>query len=297
MQINTSDINSITFSAKARAYFQILKFRLTLTVVVSAGFGYLLAANNNINYLTLFSLLVGGFLMTGAANILNQVIEIESDFLMKRTFARPLPSNKLTINEALFYCLGLVSIGFLILLTNANPLTAYLTLISVILYAFVYTPMKKVSAFSVLVGAFPGAMPPLIGWAAYSSTLGIEAWIIYGLQFIWQFPHFWSIAWVLDSDYKKAGFKMLPTESGKSNSTALQIIIYTFFLIPIGLLPYKIGLTGVFSATAIIIFGLLFFAQAIYLYKTKTDKAAKQLMFGSILYLTLVQISLVIDRI
>lgn len=297
MQTNETISHPITFSEKIKAYFQILKFRLTLTVVISAGFGYLLAANGNINYTTLFSLLVGGFLMTGAANILNQVIEIDSDFLMKRTFSRPLPSNKLSINEALFYCLGLVSVGFLLLLSNANPLTAFLTLISVILYAFVYSPMKKVSAFSVLVGAFPGAMPPLIGWAAFSNSLGIEAWIIYGLQFIWQFPHFWAIAWILDSDYKKAGFKMLPAESGKSNRTAIQIIIYTVFLLPIGLLPYKIGLTGVYSAIGISILGLLFLAQAIYLYKTKTDKAAKQLMFGSILYLTLVQILLVIDRI
>lgn len=297
MQTEQTITHSITFSEKLKAYFQILKFRLTLTVVISAGFGYLLAANGNINYTTLFSLLFGGFLMTGAANILNQVIEIDSDFLMKRTFSRPLPSNKLTINEALFFCLILISIGFLLLLSNANPLTAFLTLVSVILYAFVYTPMKKVSSFSVLVGAFPGAMPPLIGWAAYSNSLGIEAWVIYGLQFIWQFPHFWAIAWVLDADYKKAGFKMLPTESGKSNRTAFQIIIYTAFLIPMGLLPFKIGITGVFSAIGIVILGLLFLAQAIYLFKTKTDKAAKQLMFGSILYLTLVQILLVTDRI
>lgn len=289
--------STITFSEKIKAYFQILKFRLTLTVVISAGFGYFLAANGNINYTTLFSLLLGGFLMTGAANILNQVIEIDSDFLMKRTFSRPLPSNRLTINQALFYCLILISAGFLLLLSKANPLTAFLTLISVILYAFVYTPMKKVSSFSVLIGAFPGAMPPLIGWAAFSNSLGIEAWIIYGLQFVWQFPHFWAIAWVLDADYKKAGFKMLPTESGKSNKTAFQIIVYTVFLIPIGLLPMKFGITGIYSAIGITFLGLLFLAQSIYLYKTKTDKAAKQLMFGSILYLTLVQILLVIDRI
>lgn len=274
----------------------LLKPRLTLTVVISAGFGYVFAANGNINYINLASLIFGGFVMTGAANILNQVIEKDSDALMKRTTMRPLPNQIISINEALIFCAILILTGLLILLSKTNPLTAFLTFLSVLLYAFAYTPMKKISPFSVLIGAFPGAMPPLIGWAAYANNLHLEAWILFSIQFIWQFPHFWAIAWVLDSDYSKAGFKMLPSNAGKSAQSATQILIYTLFMIPIGLLPMKLGYTGIVSAIVISTAGILFSCQAIYLLKTKTDKAAKMLMFGSFIYLPIVQIALIADR-
>ncbi len=297
MNVVTPPSPSSSFAIKSKAYVALLKPRLTLTVVISAGFGYAFAAKGVVDYLNLLGLLFGGFVMTGAANILNQIIEKDSDGLMKRTTSRPLPNEILSINEALGFCFILLSTGFLVLLTKTNPLTAFLTFISVLLYAFAYTPMKKVSPFSVLIGAFPGAMPPLIGWAAYANNLHLEAWILFGIQFIWQFPHFWAIAWVLDTDYNKAGFKMLPTKSGKSTQSATQILIYTLFMIPIGLLPMKMGYAGLISGIVITIAGILFSCQAIYLLKTKTDRAAKMLMFGSFIYLPIVQIALIADRI
>lgn len=297
MNISTPTSKPVSLALKLKGFVALLKPRLTLTVVISAGFGYFFAAKGEINYITLCSLLLGGFIMTGAANILNQVLEKESDALMKRTTSRPLPTELISINEALTFCVFLVLSGFLILLSITNPLTAFLTFISVILYAFVYTPMKKVTPFSVLIGAFPGAMPPLIGWAAYANNLQIEAWVLFSIQFMWQFPHFWAIAWVLDADYSKAGIKMLPTSSGKSTQSAFQILVYTLFMIPIGLIPMKLGFTGIISAGIITFIGLLFVAQAIYLLKTKTDKAAKMLMFGSFIYLPILQIALILDRI
>lgn len=297
MNISTPTSKPVSLALKLKGFVALLKPRLTLTVVISAGFGYLFAAKGEINYITLYSLLLGGFIMTGAANILNQVLEKDSDALMKRTTSRPLPTELISINEALTFCVFLVLSGFLILLSITNPLTAFLTFISVILYAFVYTPMKKVTPFSVLIGAFPGAMPPLIGWAAYANNLQIEAWVLFSIQFMWQFPHFWAIAWVLDADYSKAGIKMLPTSSGKSTQSAFQILVYTLFMIPIGLIPMKLGFTGIISAGIITFIGLLFVAQAIYLLKTKTDKAAKMLMFGSFIYLPILQIALILDRI
>jgi protoheme IX farnesyltransferase len=275
---------------------ELLKFRLSFLVLFSGAFGFFLANKGDVNYETLIYFLIGGFCITGAANTLNQIFEKDLDALMQRTKDRPLPSNRLTINEAKLFVAFLLSIGFGLMLWKVNLLATVLTLTSLILYAFVYTPLKQMTPFSVLVGAIPGALPPLIGWVACSGTVSTEALVIFGIQFIWQFPHFWAIAWVLDDDYKKAGFKMLPSKEGRSINTALQIMIYTLFLIPLGLLPTKFGIVGLNSAIIATVCGVLFLAQTFYLMKECSTKAARQIMFGSFLYLPIVQITFILDK-
>jgi heme o synthase len=281
---------------KLKALGEMLKFRLSLLVLFSGAFGFFLANKGSIDYETLTFFLLGGFCITGAANILNQIFEKDLDALMQRTKDRPLPSNRLTISEATVFVFILLAIGFGLMLWKVNLLATVLTLTSLILYAFIYTPLKQITPFSVLVGAIPGALPPLIGWVACSGTVNTEASVIFGIQFIWQFPHFWAIAWVLDDDYKKAGFKMLPSKEGRSINTALQIMIYTLFLIPLGLLPTKFGIVGVNSAIIATVCGVMFLAQTFHLMKECTTKAARQIMFGSFLYLPIVQITFILDK-
>ena len=190
---------------------------------------------------------------------------------------------------------GLVS---LFLLWNfTNLLTLALSIVSMLLYCFVYTPLKRVGPIAVFVGAIPGALPPLLGWVAATEAITHEALIIFGIQFIWQFPHFWAIAWVADDDYKKAGFKLLPSGGGKDLNTAIQIMIYTMFLIPLGLLPAKFGMTGLDSAIVATVCGVAFFAQTFSLMKTGSRQSALRIMFGSFLYLPIVQIAYLLDKI
>jgi protoheme IX farnesyltransferase len=177
-----------------------------------------------------------------------------------------------------------------------NPLTAALSFTSLVLYGFIYTPLKTISPICVFVGAIPGGMPPLIGWVAATGVLGVEAWVLFGIQFMWQFPHFWAIAWVLDEDYKRAGFKMLPTPGGKDLRTAFQIMTYTLLLIPLSLLPLQFGMAGKVSAMIAVVCGVLFLMQTFYLMRTCSKKAAMNIMFGSFLYLPIVQIALVFDK-
>lgn len=298
--MNSVSSKSTLFSEiifKLKAYGELLKFRLSMLVLFSGGFGYFLSSKGIVDYSRLSYFLLGGFMITGAANILNQVFEKDLDKLMKRTQNRPLPTERLSINEAVGFSMFLLAGGFLLLISKVNVPTAFLTLTSLILYALVYTPMKRISPFSVLVGAFPGAMPPLIGWVANTGSISVEALVIFGIQFIWQFPHFWAIAWVADEDYKRAGFKMLPSSGGRNLKTAFQIMIYTLFLIPLGLLPTKFGIVGINSAIILTVCGVLFLAQTFNLMKECTDKAAKQIMFGSFLYLPIVQLTLIFDKV
>jgi protoheme IX farnesyltransferase len=292
--VNTS--NSL-LTEKFRAYVELLKLRLSFLVSFSGGIGYALAADGPINWphLALFSL--AGFLVTGASNIINQIIEIDLDKLMKRTVNRPLPSGRLSVKEALLFCLFIGFTGFYILFFHVNLLAGLLTFLSLILYGFVYTPLKRVGPIAVFVGAFPGALPPLIGWVASAGTIGTEAFTLFAIQFIWQFPHFWAIAWVLDDDYKNAGFKLLPSGGGRDMNTAFQIMIYTLFLIPLGVLPAKFGVTGINAAVIAVVCGVLFLMQTFYLMKECSQKAALQMMFGSFIYLPVVQIAFLLDKV
>lgn len=292
----------ITTHSVVKTYAELLKPRLSLLVAFSSGFGYTLGATS-FHWPTFMLLFIGGFLVSGASITINQIIEKDFDKLMKRTKTRPLPTSRITVNDAIVFAVVTALVGFILLAISTNWITVVLSAISLILYSFVYTPLKRVGPIAVFVGAIPGALPPLLGWVAATGNISTVAIIIFALQFFWQFPHFWAIAWVADDDYKKAGFKLLPSGGGKNLQTAFQIMIYTLMLIPLGILPAKFGLTGINSALVVTIVGTLFFIQTFYLMKqcldkkTDTRKAALSIMFGSFLYLPIVQISFLLDKI
>lgn len=216
---------------------------------------------------------------------------------MKRTLNRPLPTGRITVNEATAFAILCLLVSLVLLWVFTNPLTVALSFVSMVLYSFVYTPLKRVGPIAVFVGAIPGALPPLLGWVAATGAISYEALIIFGIQFIWQFPHFWAIAWVSDDDYKKAGFKLLPSGGGKDHNTSIQITIYTLFLIPLGLLLAKFGITGLDSAIVATVCGIAFLAQTLSLMKTGSRQSALRIMFGSFLYLPIVQIAYLLDKI
>ncbi len=247
------------------------------------------------NWIGLTVLCLGGYLITGAANALNQVLEQDVDQKMARTAKRPLASGRMTKNQAVLIA-GLMSLAGVTLLALFNGLAALIGMISLMSYAFIYTPMKRVSPIAVFIGAIPGALPPMIGWVAVTGSIDPEAIVLFALLFAWQFPHFWAIAWVRFEDYAKAGFYLLPTKK-KDKQSALQSLIYASFLIPIGLMPYIMGLTGVISA--VIVTGMAFYYtfRAWQLYKSCTRDAARQLMFSSFIYLPVVMLALVMDKI
>ena len=284
------------FMAKARAYWELLKFRLSFLVAFSCAFGFVLASPST-NWNTLIMLFIGALLLSGASVAINQIIEKDLDKLMTRTMNRPLPTGRVSVNEAFIFALICFVLSISILLIFTNVLTTILSIVSMILYCFAYTPLKRVGSIAVFIGAIPGALPPLLGWVAATGSISHEAWIIFGIQFIWQFPHFWAIAWVADDDYKKAGFKLLPWGGQKDLNTAIQIMIYTLFLLPLGLLPAKFGVTGIDSAIVATICGVLFLAQTFSLMKTGSRQSAMRIMFGSFLYLPIVQIAYLLDKV
>lgn len=295
----TSDIHHIStyqaIAVKAKAFIELLKIRLSLLVAFSCAFGYALATKGSVNWEVLVMLTVGGFLLSGASVSINQIIEKDLDKIMSRTKNRPLPTERLNVTEAIIFIAFILLISIMILWIYTNPLTVVLSVVSMLLYSFVYTPLKRVGPVAVFVGAIPGALPPLLGWVAATGAISYEALIIFGIQFIWQFPHFWAIAWVADEDYKKAGFKLLPSGGGKDLNTAIQIMIYTLFLIPLGLLPAKFGITGLDSAIVATVCGVAFLAQTFSLMKTGSRQSALRIMFGSFLYLPIVQIAYLVD--
>ncbi|BDD10456.1 protoheme IX farnesyltransferase [Fulvitalea axinellae] len=278
-------------------FLTLLKFRLSLLVAFSSAFGYVVGTKGNFDWLGLLMLSLGGTLVSGASITLNQIQEKDYDKLMKRTSDRPLPTGRVTPKEAYLYALVVGTVGFILLWIFTNPLTTGLSVISLILYAFVYTPLKRVGPVAVLVGAIPGALPPLLGWVAATGYLGIEGLVIFAIQFFWQFPHFWAIAWVADEDYKKAGFKLLPGSGKKDFDTAIKIMIYTLFLIPLGILPAQMGMTGINSAVIATVCGVLFLSQTLSLMKDGSRKSALKIMFGSFFYLPIVQIAYLFDLI
>jgi len=286
-----------SFSLKSRAYIELLKPRLSMLVAFSCAFGYGLASRESLNWQVLVMLTLGGFLLSGASVCINQIIEKDLDKIMTRTMNRPIPTGRISANEATLFSVACLLFSLAILWIYTNPLTVLLSAVSMVLYSFIYTPLKRVGPIAVFVGAIPGALPPLLGWIAYTNNITYEALIIFGIQFIWQFPHFWAIAWVADDDYKKAGFKLLPSGGGRDLNTAIQIMVYTMFLIPLGLLPAKFGITGLDSAIVASICGVAFFAQTFSLMKTGSQKSAKRIMFGSFLYLPIVQIAYLLDKI
>lgn len=278
--------------SKVQGFIKLTKFRLSFLVVLSAVISYFTVADTFV-WQKLVAIICGGFLVTAAANGFNQVIERELDKLMTRTCQRPLPLGILSPAEALLFCSMCAIGGISILFIYTNILSALLGALSVILYAGVYTPLKRVTPFSVFVGAFPGAIPTLIGAVAATPDFGeitFYAWILFAVQFMWQFPHFWAIAWVSHDDYRKAGFFMLPSLGGRDKSSAFQIVVYTLFLIPVSLMPNIFGLSSWAAGMFTFLCGLFFIAQALTLYYKMDVASARKLMFGSFLYLPLVQL-------
>lgn len=278
-----------------KPYIALLKSRLSITVAFSGTFGYILAPIKH-EPLGIILISLAGFLLTGAANIVNQLKEIPYDKLMKRTANRPLPTETLNSKQAYIFGYILVAAA-LALLFYFSWKSAALGFLSYLLYGYVYTPLKRVGPISVFVGAFPGAFPPMIGWVAATGHFGWEPGILFAIQFFWQFPHFWAIAWVADEDYQRAGFKMLPNDGKKDIKTAFTIMIYTLFLVPLGFIPYLLHMAGITSAIITVIAGTLFLCQTFYLMMRPTDKAARWMMFGSFLYLIIIQIALILDKI
>ncbi len=294
----TKEINIAPLQMKARigSYVQLLKLRLTLLVVFSAAITFAYAAKGQLKWTELLLMILGGILTTGSANSLNQIIEKDTDKLMHRTQNRPMPTYKLSTAEALTFAISIGVAGIFILTYYFNLITGILGLFSIISYAFIYTPLKLKSNFAVFVGAIAGAMPPLLGYVAYTNKFGFEPGIMFAIQFIWQFPHFWAIAWVLDEDYSRANIFLLPSKEGRGKSSALQIMLFTLVLIPVSLLPIKFGMAGTTLGIISVLAGLAFFMQSVKLYKECSVKAARELMFGSFIYLPVVQIILLIDK-
>jgi protoheme IX farnesyltransferase len=281
-------------------FVAITKARLAISVVFSTIAGYLLGVESweSSNWLTVFLLIIGGYCMVGASNVFNQVIEVDLDALMDRTKNRPLPAGEITKNQAILLGSVLTAIG-LIILFCINPKTAMFAAISIFMYVSLYTPLKTVTPLSVFVGAFPGAIPYMLGWVAATGHFGIEAGALFMIQFFWQFPHFWAIGWFLYDDYKKAGFFMLPTGE-RDKKTALQTILYTIWMILASLIPV-LGITGrlyLTKVSALIVFllGIWMLFAAIRLYKEMDAKAARKLMIVSVTYISLVQIIFVLDK-
>ncbi len=283
--------------AKLTDYSQLIKFRLTFTIVLSSVFGYLIGFSGALNWVELTALILGGFLVVASSNGLNQIIEKNYDILMTRTENRPLAQNRMSVLEAAIFCTLTGALGVFLLGYYLNQHAAILGIGSLISYAFLYTPLKRVSSVAVYIGAVPGAIPPLLGWVAATGRFSAAAGILFLIQFVWQFPHFWAIAWILDDDYKKAGYRLLPLKKGKTKTTALLILMVTTLLVPISALPYAINMSGVLSIFLLTIGSLILVYFAHQLYKTLSIDAAKKLMFASIVYNPLALIVLLIDKI
>ena len=276
---------------------QLTKVGLSLSVVFSSVAGYLLAVDV-VNFTTLFLLSVGGFFMVGASNAYNQIIEKDTDAIMKRTQNRPLPTGRMSVNTALIIAILFTILGIAILY-SINPKTALFGAISIFLYTSAYTPLKPVTPLAVFVGAIPGAIPFMLGWVAATNQFGIEAGILFMIQFFWQFPHFWAIGWLQYEEYKKAGFNMLPMNT-KDKAAVKQIIFYTIIMILVSVIPV-LKLTGafyIFPLTAVIIalLGGVMLFYALKLHKTEDNIDARKLMLASVLYITVVQIIYVVDK-
>lgn len=280
-------------SDKIKAYMSFTKFRLSSLVIVSALSGYLFAGGRD--GLSIFYLLVGGLLVTSASNGSNQIWEQDTDKLMKRTNSRPLLTGKMSVTEAYIVVILSLAVG-LIMLYQLNYFSAVLGLLAFVMYVFIYTPLKKITPWAVFVGAFPGAIPSMLGYVAFTGHFDLVAGVLFFVQFVWQFPHFWAIAWVSFDDYKAGGFTLLPSKSGKSRASAFQIATYSLALIAFTLLPWGLGWTG--NATLIIgtIVGSVFFWYSYRLLISCEDKDARKLMFASFLYLPLVQFLYVFDK-
>ncbi len=297
LKMNNKHTPTSTLAIKLKDYKELTKFTLSFTVVFTCVICYLLAPNVvSYNWLMIIVLFVAGMLVTGSANAINQAYEKNSDALMKRTANRPVASGRMSQTEAYTFAFIAGGIGVALMWYFFNFSSALLSAFSLFVYAYIYTPLKTKNSIAVLVGGFPGALPCLIGWVAGQDSFGAGGWILFLIQFIWQFPHFWAIAWVSHTDYTKAGFKLLPSDKGPTKFTALQALMYSVLMLPIGILPNYIGLTGDISMYILITCNLAMVWQCIRLYKEMDVKAARRVMFSSYIYLPIVYLALLADK-
>ena len=302
---------SSSFANKAKDYHQLTKFTLSFTVVFSCVVCYLLAPIvKGFDWWMIAILFLAGMLVTGSANAINQAVEKDTDAVMKRTGSRPVAAGRMSQQEAYTFAViaGIVGVGMMWHFFNLS--SALLSAFSLFLYAFIYTPLKKINSIAVLVGALPGALPCLIGWVAATDELSPMAsffvdgrtysnaggWALFLIQFLWQFPHFWAIAWVAHEDYSKAGFKLLPADKGPTKFTAIQGVMYSILMIPVGILPYYFESTGFVSAVVVMVCNVFMVVQSIRLYQQMDVKSARRVMFSSYIYLPIVLLALLADK-
>ena len=278
------------------AYAELTKPRITFLIVLTSAAGFALASPGAVNYSALLSAMFGIALLSSGIATLNQYIERDLDSLMRRTADRPLPSGKLHPNEALVFGWTLTIVAEVYLALMVNPLSALLGLTVIAGYLFAYTPLKTRTTLSTMVGAFPGAVPPLIGWAAARGEIGLEAWVLFAILFLWQFPHFLAIAWMYREDYGRAGILMLPVVEPEGRVTAQQIVVYTVLLLPVSLLPAALGTSGKIYLVGAVVLGLLFLYSSIRAAMSKSRQEAKRLLLASVIYLPLLFILMVVNR-
>jgi protoheme IX farnesyltransferase len=307
---------SYTLASKVKDYFILIKFTLSFLVVFSCVVCYLLAPNIHFDLASVILLFFAGMCVTGSANTINQTVERKTDALMRRTAGRPVAAGRMTVNEAWTFAIILGVVGVVIMWYWFNLASAVISLLSLFLYAFIYTPLKRVNSISVLVGAFPGALPCLIGWVAgtglispfatFQGTLATGethtffnygGYILFAIQFLWQFPHFWAIAWVAHKDYQKAGFKLLPSEEGPTKFTAMQTVIYSMLMVPVGMLPFYFGISGILAFWILVACNLWMVYVSINLVIKMNVAAARKVMFSSYFYLMIVFLGLLLDKV
>jgi protoheme IX farnesyltransferase len=278
------------------AYLELTKPRITFLIVLTAAAGFALASSGRVDYAAMLTAMVGIALLSSGIATLNQYMEKELDGLMRRTANRPLPSGKLLPWEALAFGVGLTVLAEMYLAVLVNPLSAVLGLTVISGYLFGYTPLKTRTSLSTFVGAFPGAVPPLIGWASARGTVGVEAWVLFAILFLWQFPHFLAIAWMYREDYTRAGILMLPVVEPDGRVTGQQIVLYTVMLLPVSLLPTLLGTAGKIYFAGAIVLGLAFLCFSLRAAFSKSRQAARQLLLASVIYLPVLFIVMVLDR-
>jgi protoheme IX farnesyltransferase len=290
---------------KFKDYLVLIKPSLSIMVVFSSVMSFALTKGSE-SYVDfwkmIFLLFAGGMLVTGSANAINQVVEKETDAQMKRTANRPVAAGRLSVTEGWTFAIISGAAGVFILGFFFNWLSAGLAAFSLFLYAFIYTPLKKVNSIAVLAGAVPGALPCLIGWTAGNNELSLGGWILFAFQFFWQFPHFWAIAWVAHRDYSSVGFKLLPAEEGPTKFTALQTVLYSLLLVPVTLAPYYTGMCsytdtkGIISLALVVLANMFMIARCLALYKKMDVGSARKVMFGSYMYLPVVMLAWLLSK-
>src|SRR6266404_5003825 len=296
LNARVAQLERLNARERVAAYLELTKPRITFLIVLTAAAGFALASPGRVDYRAMLTAMVGIALLSSGIATLNQYMERDLDGLMRRTANRPLPSGKLLPWEALAFGGGLTVLAEIYLAALVNPLSAVLGLTVISGYLFGYTPLKTRTSLSTFVGAFPGAVPPLIGWASARGTIGVEAWVLFAILFLWQFPHFLAIAWMYREDYTRAGILMLPVVEPEGRVTAQQIIVYTLMLLPVSLLPTVLGISGKIYFIGAIILGLLFLYSSIRAALSKSKQEARRLLLASVIYLPLLFILMVLNR-